>query len=62
MNLPFYYAKEPQKDKILDSFLTNNTVFTIFATSALSLGVDFNIVKFILYISPYYVLGLIKYI
>jgi superfamily II DNA helicase RecQ len=61
MNIPFYNAKEPEKEAILRSFLTNDTVLTIFATSALSLGVDFDIVRFTLHLPPFYG-GLIEFI
>ena len=60
LNYPFYYASNPQKKEILDSFLTDDTVLVILATSALSLGVDFNVVKFTLHVPPHY--GLVEFI
>ena len=60
MEIPFYNAKDPQKDQTLRSFLTDDAVLVLFATSALSLGVDFNVVKFTLHVPPHR--GLIEYI
>jgi superfamily II DNA helicase RecQ len=53
MSLPFYHAKDPEKEATLQSFLSNDISLVLFATSALSLGVDFAIIGFTLHIPPH---------
>lgn len=52
--LPFYNANNARKEPVLESFLKDPTILVILATSALSLGVDFNVVGFTLHVPPFY--------
>ncbi|KAK6362436.1 hypothetical protein LTS17_012863 [Exophiala oligosperma] len=53
LSLPFYNAKDPEKDSILRSFLSDDGVLALLATSALALGVDFSVVRFTLHVPPH---------
>ena len=53
--MDFYYSNNPNKEKILNTFLElNNKSLILLTTSALGLGVDFNIIIFTLHITPLY--------
>jgi superfamily II DNA helicase RecQ len=55
LNIDFYYSNNSNKKKILNTFLElNNKSLILLITSTLGLGVNFNIITFILYIIPLY--------
>jgi superfamily II DNA helicase RecQ len=59
--LPFYHAGDSEKDSTLRSFLSNDSILVILATSALSLGVDFDIIKFTVHLPPHWQ-GLVDFV
>ena len=61
LNIDFYYSKNLDKERIINTFLElNNKCLVLLTTSTLRLGVDFNIIKFTLYLMPLY--SLIDYL
>jgi superfamily II DNA helicase RecQ len=61
LSIDFYYSNNPNKDNILKVFLEpNNKSLVLITTSALGLGIDFNIIKYTLHLTPLY--SLLDYI
>lgn len=55
LDIDFYYSNNPNKETILSTFLEyNNKSLVLLTTSALGLGVDFNIIRFTLHLTPLY--------
>jgi hypothetical protein len=61
LNIDFYYSNNLNKDNILRIFLEpNNKSLVLLTTSSLGLGIDFNIIKYTLHLTPLY--SLLDYI
>jgi superfamily II DNA or RNA helicase len=52
LDLDFYYSKSSNKDTILEEFLENPYKKVLLTTSILEVGVDFNIISYIIYLDP----------
>ena len=61
LNIDFYYSNNLNKDNILKIFLeVNNKSLVLLTTNSLGLGIDFNIIKYTLHLTPLY--SLLDYI